>query len=105
MQPEDKITRALSQTITFVGTEAQPAWEVLTEVTRGGKLCVRLREWALRAEDVEVMRRNHLSSILGIKHEVVDRSTVTHAVLVGVGMGAALATLILVFRVVSALSS
>ncbi len=105
MQPEDKITRALSQTITFVGTEAQPAWEVLTEVTRSGKLCVRLREWTRRAEDVEVMRRNHLSSILGIKHEVVDHSAVPQAVLVGVGMGATLATLILVFRVVAALSS
>lgn len=73
---EPRVTRTLCQTITFIGTEAEPVWHVVTEVREGDHLDVRMSSftssrigqvrqdhWDQIMDDMDVIRREAPASI------------------------------------------
>lgn len=59
---EPRVTRTLCQTVTFIGTEAEPVWHVVTEVREGDRLDVRMSSFT--SSRIRQVRQEHWDQIM-----------------------------------------
>lgn len=79
---EPRVTRTLHQTITFIGTEAEPAWQVVTEVREGDRLDVRMSSFT--SSGVGQLRQEHWDQIMGEMDVIRHGEPASVQVVVGV---------------------